>query len=99
MRASQTRPSGKLADVASCTRICNRASSISPKWESCKADGMPNFLDIYSAYSPASHRENDAKLCFATHHSRVGLAHFFQWIGFNHGTHAGLFGEVECVLG
>jgi hypothetical protein len=36
-----------------------------------------------------SHRQNDAELCFAAHHARVGFSRFVERIGFNHGTHAG----------
>jgi hypothetical protein len=42
-----------------------------------------------SRYRPTSHRQNDAELCIAAHHARVGLGRFFERIGFNHGTHAG----------
>ena len=46
-----------------------------------------------------SHRQNDAELCLPAHHSRVSLACFFERICFNHGTHAGEFGEPQCVFG
>jgi hypothetical protein len=38
---------------------------------------------------PTSHRQNDAELCVAAHHSRVSLGRFFERICFNHGTDAG----------
>jgi hypothetical protein len=38
---------------------------------------------------PASHRQNHPELCVAAHHSGVSLRRFFEWIGFNHGAHAG----------
>ena len=56
----------------------------------------------FRQFSPCfanSHRQNDAKLCLAAHHARVSLARFFERICFNHRTHAGQFGEVQCVLG
>src|SRR5450432_1853376 len=40
-------------------------------------------------YWPTSHRQNDAELCVAAHHARVSLVRLFEWICFNHGTHAG----------
>ncbi len=45
-----------------------------------------------------SHRQNDAELRLAAHHARVSLGRFFERICFNHGTHAGQFGEVQCTL-
>src|SRR5580704_18523192 len=47
----------------------------------------------------ASHCQNDAELCLAVHHARVSLARFFQWISFDHGTHAAQFGKVQRILG
>jgi hypothetical protein len=38
---------------------------------------------------PTSHRQNDAELCLAAHHSRVSLGRFFERICFNHRTDAG----------
>ena len=46
-----------------------------------------------------SHRQDDAELRVAAHHSRVSLGRFFERIGFNHGTHAGQFGEAQRVFG
>jgi hypothetical protein len=36
-----------------------------------------------------SHRQNDAELCFAAPHARVGFGRFVERIGFDHGMHAG----------
>ena len=46
-----------------------------------------------------SHCEDDAELCLAAHHASVSFGRSFEWVGFNHGTHAGQFGEVQCVFG
>ena len=43
----------------------------------------------FPGFGPTSHRQNDAELCIAAHHSRVCLGRFFEWIRFNHGAHAG----------
>jgi hypothetical protein len=48
----------------------------------------------YFRFLPTSHGQNDPKLCLAAQHSRIGLGHFFERIGFNHGAHSGLLGEV-----
>ena len=48
------------------------------------------------AAAPTSHRQNDAELRLAAHHSRVSLGRFFERIGFDHGTHAGQFSEVAA---
>ncbi|SPE28870.1 hypothetical protein SBA2_410053 [Acidobacteriia bacterium SbA2] len=45
-----------------------------------------------------SHRQHDAELCVAAQHARVSLSRFFERIGFNHGAHAGEFGEVQRIL-
>src|SRR5215472_2587709 len=46
-----------------------------------------------------SHRQDNTELRLATHHASVSLRRFFERIGFEHGTHAGQFGEVHRVLG
>ena len=46
-----------------------------------------------------SHGQNDAELRLAAQHSGVSVARLFKRIGFDHGTYAGQFGEVQCVLG
>jgi hypothetical protein len=46
-----------------------------------------------------SHRQNDAELCVAAHHPRVGLARSFERKRFDHGPQAGEFGAARCVLG
>ena len=46
-----------------------------------------------------SHREHDAELGLAAHHAGVGFAGFRERILFNHGAHAGQFGEAERVFG
>src|SRR6266581_376150 len=50
-------------------------------------------------FKPTSHRQNDAELCVAAHHSRVALGRFFERVGFDHRTHAGQLGESKRVLG
>src|SRR4029077_18791884 len=54
---------------------------------------------VRSRRAPTSHRQNHAELRFAAHHARVALSRFFEWIRFNHGTHAGEFGEAQRILG
>ena len=46
-----------------------------------------------------SHRQNDAELCVTAHHARECFLRSFEWIGFNHGTHATQLGEAQGVLG
>ena len=45
------------------------------------------------------HRQNDAKLRLPAHHLRVGFIHSRQRILFDHGAHAGQFGEAQRILG
>src|SRR5262245_53039980 len=54
---------------------------------------------VIVCFCATSHRQNDAELCLAAHHSCVSLSCFFERICFNHRTHPGQFGEVRCVLG
>ena len=59
----------------------------------------PVLTELLERSLATSHRQNDAELCLAAHHARVSLGRFFERIGFNHGTHAGQFGEAQRVLG
>src|SRR5271169_2104474 len=55
---------------------------------------------VVCLHCPAtSHGQNDAELCVAAQHARVSLGCFFERICLDHGTHAGQFGEVQCVFG
>src|SRR6478672_12971098 len=45
------------------------------------------------------HRQDNAELRVAAHHSGVGLAGFLDRIGFDHRAHAGQFGEAKRILG
>ncbi len=48
-------------------------------------------------YRSASRRQDDPELRFAAQHSFVSLVGFFERICFNHRTHAGQFGETQCI--
>src|SRR5262245_15762193 len=54
---------------------------------------------VIVCFCATSHRQNDAELCLAAHHSCVSLACFFERICFNHRTHPGQLCAVRCVLG
>src|SRR5262245_28988378 len=48
------------------------------------ADSAPRSLCL-----PTSHCQNNTELCIAAHHSSVSFSRLFEWIGFDHRTHAG----------
>src|SRR5260370_24024344 len=52
----------------------------------------------WQIHTPRSHRKHDAELGLAAHHAGVGFAGFGERILFNHGAHAGQFGEAERVF-
>src|ERR1035437_8923144 len=66
-------------------------------WPRLSRAHRTNALTVSRAW-PTSHRQNDAELCVAAQHSRISLGRSFERIGFNHGTHAGQFGEAQSVL-
>src|ERR1051326_629148 len=68
------------------------------RWDGlCEAGKIKPMNELI--FESTSHRQNNAELCLAAHHSRVRLCGFLQWISLNHGAHSSQFSKMQCVFG
>jgi len=86
-----------------CGRVCECLRARPVAMSEAQVIGRSTVMAVGKLFNrlpcwSTSHRQNDAELCVAAQHARVGLGHFFERVRLDHGTHAAQFGEAQCVL-